>query len=211
MPEVDYVVITAGSFDILVEVVCEDDDHLLDVINTRIRAIPGVDHRDLRLPEARASRSTPGEPDDHHRTNVASPTTTTARPNARARPPVDALHPALDLRGRRPRAGHRPRRGRLHLGHAGRRYLDGLAGLFAVQVGHGRTELAEAAAKQASELAFFPLWSYAHPKAIELAERLAAVRPRRPEPGLLHHRRRRGGRDAPGSWPSSTSSSPASP
>ncbi|MDQ1665828.1 MAG: hypothetical protein QOH75_1859, partial [Actinomycetota bacterium] len=59
----------------------------------------------------------------------------------------------------------------------GRRYLDGLAGLFVVQVGHGRTELAEAAAKQASELAFFPLWSYAHPKAVELAERLAHLAP----------------------------------
>ena len=59
----------------------------------------------------------------------------------------------------------------------GRRYLDGLAGLFVVQVGHGRTELAEAAAKQASELAFFPLWSYAHPTAIELAERLAQHAP----------------------------------
>jgi adenosylmethionine-8-amino-7-oxononanoate aminotransferase len=59
----------------------------------------------------------------------------------------------------------------------GKRYIDGLAGLFVVQVGHGRTELAEAAAKQASELAFFPLWSYAHPKAIELAERLAHLAP----------------------------------
>ena len=59
----------------------------------------------------------------------------------------------------------------------GRRYLDGLAGLFVVQVGHGRTELAEAAAKQAAELAFFPLWSYAHPKAVELAERLATLAP----------------------------------
>jgi adenosylmethionine-8-amino-7-oxononanoate aminotransferase len=59
----------------------------------------------------------------------------------------------------------------------GKRYLDGLAGLFVVQVGHGRHELAEAAAKQASELAFFPLWSYAHPKAVELAERLAHLAP----------------------------------
>src|SRR5258706_8746100 len=59
----------------------------------------------------------------------------------------------------------------------GKRYLDGLAGLFVVQVGHGRTELAEAASKQASELAYFPLWSYAHPKAIELAERIAALAP----------------------------------
>jgi adenosylmethionine-8-amino-7-oxononanoate aminotransferase len=59
----------------------------------------------------------------------------------------------------------------------GRKYLDGLAGLFTVQVGHGRTELAQAAAKQAQELAFFPLWSYAHPMAIDLAERLAAEAP----------------------------------
>ncbi|HET9171160.1 MAG TPA: aspartate aminotransferase family protein [Actinospica sp.] len=55
----------------------------------------------------------------------------------------------------------------------GRRYLDGLAGLFVVQAGHGRAELAEAAAKQAKELAFFPVWSYAHPSAIDLADRLA--------------------------------------
>lgn len=59
----------------------------------------------------------------------------------------------------------------------GREYLDGLAGLFTVQVGHGREELAAAAAKQAQELAFFPLWSYAHPRAIELGERLAASAP----------------------------------
>jgi adenosylmethionine-8-amino-7-oxononanoate aminotransferase len=55
----------------------------------------------------------------------------------------------------------------------GKRYLDALAGLFVSQLGHGRTELAEAAAKQAQELAFMPLWSYAHPSAIQLAERVA--------------------------------------
>jgi adenosylmethionine-8-amino-7-oxononanoate aminotransferase len=60
---------------------------------------------------------------------------------------------------------------------AGRSYLDGLAGLFVVQVGHGRRELAEVAAKQATELAYFPLWSYAHPKAIALADRLATLAP----------------------------------
>jgi adenosylmethionine-8-amino-7-oxononanoate aminotransferase len=59
----------------------------------------------------------------------------------------------------------------------GRRYLDGLAGLFVVQVGHGRGELAEAASKQAAELAYFPVWSYAHPKAVELADRLAELTP----------------------------------
>jgi adenosylmethionine-8-amino-7-oxononanoate aminotransferase len=59
----------------------------------------------------------------------------------------------------------------------GKKYLDGLSGLFVSQVGHGRTEIAEAGAKQASELAYFPLWSYAHPKAIELASRLASLAP----------------------------------
>jgi Lrp/AsnC family transcriptional regulator for asnA, asnC and gidA len=42
MQEVEYVVVTAGSFDLLVEIVCEDDDHLLEVINKRIRMLPGV-------------------------------------------------------------------------------------------------------------------------------------------------------------------------
>lgn len=42
LPEVDYVVITAGSFDLLVELVCEDDEHLLEVLNSSIRALPGV-------------------------------------------------------------------------------------------------------------------------------------------------------------------------
>ena len=59
----------------------------------------------------------------------------------------------------------------------GKRYLDGLAGLFVSQLGHGRTELAEAAAAQAKELAFHPLWSYAHPNAILLAERVAGYAP----------------------------------
>jgi len=42
MPEVDYLVVCAGSFDILAEVVAEDDDHLLEVVNRRIRSIPEV-------------------------------------------------------------------------------------------------------------------------------------------------------------------------
>ena len=42
MPEVDYVVTTAGSFDLLVEVVCEDDAHLLSLLTERIRTLPGV-------------------------------------------------------------------------------------------------------------------------------------------------------------------------
>jgi adenosylmethionine-8-amino-7-oxononanoate aminotransferase len=59
----------------------------------------------------------------------------------------------------------------------GKRYLDGLAGLFVNQLGHGRADIAEAAAKQAAQLAFMPLWSYAHPKAMELAERVAGYAP----------------------------------
>src|ERR1700712_2171495 len=59
----------------------------------------------------------------------------------------------------------------------GKKYFDGLSGLFVVNAGHGRQRLAEVAAKQAAELAFFPLWSYAHPAAIELADRLADYAP----------------------------------
>ena len=59
----------------------------------------------------------------------------------------------------------------------GKRYLDGLSGLFTSQIGHGRTELAEAAARQAETLAYFPVWSYAHPMAVALADRLAELTP----------------------------------
>src|SRR5690348_12540274 len=59
----------------------------------------------------------------------------------------------------------------------GRRVLDGLSGLFVVQVGHGRRELAEVAARQAGELAYFPIWGYATKPAAELAERLAHLAP----------------------------------
>ena len=59
----------------------------------------------------------------------------------------------------------------------GKSYLDGLAGLFVSQLGHGRADIAEAAARQARRLAFMPLWSYAHPAAMELAERVAGYAP----------------------------------
>lgn len=59
----------------------------------------------------------------------------------------------------------------------GNRYFDGLAGLFTVQVGHGRVELAEAARAQADKMAYFPIWTYSHPMAIELAARLASHAP----------------------------------
>ena len=60
---------------------------------------------------------------------------------------------------------------------AGRAYLDGLASLFVVQAGHGRAELAEAGRRQAETLGYYPIWSAAHPAAVELAARLAALAP----------------------------------
>jgi adenosylmethionine-8-amino-7-oxononanoate aminotransferase len=59
----------------------------------------------------------------------------------------------------------------------GKRYLDGLSALYCVNIGHGRAELAEAAARQAKELGFYTNWSYAHPRSIELAARIAELTP----------------------------------
>lgn len=59
----------------------------------------------------------------------------------------------------------------------GRSYVDGLGGLFTTQVGHGRSELAEAAARQIKKLGFFPNWSFQHPRSLELSHRLAELAP----------------------------------
>jgi adenosylmethionine-8-amino-7-oxononanoate aminotransferase len=59
----------------------------------------------------------------------------------------------------------------------GKRYLDGLSALFCVNAGHGRAELGDAAAAQVRELDFYITWSYAHPRAIELATRVAGLAP----------------------------------
>jgi adenosylmethionine-8-amino-7-oxononanoate aminotransferase len=59
----------------------------------------------------------------------------------------------------------------------GNRYFDGLSALFCVNAGHGRTELAQAAGEQAAELGFFTNWASAHPRAIELAARVASLAP----------------------------------
>jgi adenosylmethionine-8-amino-7-oxononanoate aminotransferase len=59
----------------------------------------------------------------------------------------------------------------------GKRYLDGLSALYCVNAGHGRPEFAQAAAAQLRELDFFTTWSYAHPRAIELATRIAQLTP----------------------------------
>src|SRR5688500_6920398 len=59
----------------------------------------------------------------------------------------------------------------------GNTYVDGLAGLFTTQVGHGRTELADAAHKQMKELGFFPNWSFQHPRSLELAAKISEIAP----------------------------------
>jgi adenosylmethionine-8-amino-7-oxononanoate aminotransferase len=59
----------------------------------------------------------------------------------------------------------------------GKRYLDALSALFCVNIGHGRADVVQAGADQAKELGFFTNWSYAHPRAIELAARIASLAP----------------------------------
>jgi adenosylmethionine-8-amino-7-oxononanoate aminotransferase len=59
----------------------------------------------------------------------------------------------------------------------GNTYIDGLAGLFTTQVGHGRSDLAEVAAKQMKELGFFPNWSFQHPRSLELAAKISEIAP----------------------------------
>lgn len=59
----------------------------------------------------------------------------------------------------------------------GKRYFDGLSALYTNQLGYGRADIAQVAAKQIMELSYFPLWTYAHPRAIELAEKIASLAP----------------------------------
>ncbi|HEY5142317.1 MAG TPA: aspartate aminotransferase family protein [Solirubrobacteraceae bacterium] len=59
----------------------------------------------------------------------------------------------------------------------GNRYLDALSALFCVNIGHGRADIAQAGADQAKDLGFFTTWSYAHPRAIELAAKVASLAP----------------------------------
>lgn len=59
----------------------------------------------------------------------------------------------------------------------GNKYLDALAGLFVTEIGHGRSDLANAASKQAETMAYFPVWGMAHPPAAALAAKLARLSP----------------------------------
>ena len=101
------------------------------------------------------------------------------------------------------RPDHHPGRGHKIWDDRGNEYIDGLAGLFVVQVGHGPRRLAETAARRGKETAFFPLWSYAHPRAIEPP---SAWRPVPPATSTASSSPREAARPSrrPGSWPSST-------
>ena len=59
----------------------------------------------------------------------------------------------------------------------GKRYLDALAGLFVTAIGHGRSDLANAASKQAEQMAYFPIWGMAHRPAVDLATKLVELAP----------------------------------
>ncbi|HLY49115.1 MAG TPA: aspartate aminotransferase family protein [Solirubrobacteraceae bacterium] len=59
----------------------------------------------------------------------------------------------------------------------GNRFFDGLSALFCVNIGHGRADVVQAGADQARELGFYTNWTYAHPRSIELAARIASLAP----------------------------------
>ncbi len=59
----------------------------------------------------------------------------------------------------------------------GKKYLDGLAGLFVVQIGHGRSDLANAAAKQMEQLSYTPTWAAVHPTAVDAAKLITSLAP----------------------------------
>jgi hypothetical protein len=59
----------------------------------------------------------------------------------------------------------------------GKEYFDGISGLFTNALGHGRPEFAKAATESMNNMTFFPIWTYAHPTAIELAEKVAGLAP----------------------------------
>src|SRR5215207_10466072 len=98
------------------------------------------------------------------------------RPRQPGRPLVDALRPDGQQR-RKPVPIVERGDGAYIYDAAGRRYLDALSALFVVQAGYGREEITAATDRQTRKLAYFPIWSYATPPAIELADRLAAMAP----------------------------------
>ena len=108
--------------------------------------------------------------------------------------PLDALHPHGRLRATARCRSSPAARAATSSTSTASATSTGSAALFCVNAGHGRTELGEAAARQVEELDFYTNWSYAHPRAIELADADRVAGARRPQPRLLHQRRLGGGR-----------------
>ena len=77
----------------------------------------------------------------------------------------------------------------------GRQVLDGTAGLWCCNAGHGRAKIVEAVQRQVAELDYAPAFQMGHPKAFELASRLVQLTPAGHRPRLLHQLRLRGRRD----------------
>ena len=186
--EIDYVVICAGSFDLLVEVVCEDDEHLLESSTTRSARSRRHRHRDVRLPQAREADLLLGnpmsrpQPDDATRRRPR-PATTSGCTSPGMSAYADADVPMI-VRGE----------GAYVYDSNGKRYLDGLSGLFVVAGRPRPHELAEAAAEQAARARLLPAVDLRAPERDRARRPARRPRARRPQPGLLHHRRLRGGR-----------------
>ncbi len=173
LPGVIYVVSTAGSFDLLVEVVCESDDDLIDLLNDRIRSLPvrGGD-RDVRVLETPPTALQLGNAMTLHEIDMQTDLQAKARDHLwmhSARQSVMTEGPGVPIivKGEGHHIWDPPASATSTASRA----------CSSSNAGHGRRRIAQAAAKQAEELAFFPLWSYAHPAAIELADRIAHLAP----------------------------------
>ena len=160
-------VICAGGYDLLVELVCTDDDHLLDLLNDTDPDDPRRHRdRDLRLPEARQTDLRVGDPMNRSDRPARPPRTTSGCTSPGC--PRTPKAAGTDDRARR----------RARTSATQRQAVPGRARRAVRRAGRPRPqELADAAAKQAAELAYFPIWSYAHPTAVELADRLADLAP----------------------------------
>jgi len=102
----------------------------------------------------------------------------------RARPPLDAIHPVVSAYADDPVHGHRARPTVVTSSTASdRRYMEGLSGLVVVQAGHGRNELAEAAAEAGRDLAYLPNVVLTPKRGGRTAVRLASLAHGRPSTG----------------------------
>ncbi|MBE8146401.1 aminotransferase class III-fold pyridoxal phosphate-dependent enzyme [Brevibacterium casei] len=138
--EIDYLVVTAGSFDLLVEIVCESDRHLIDFVNRELRSIDAVVDTELFMYLSLEKQKIQlGDTMTDNVTRAGTPYQEAVRNNVWMHM---APHQALFNGGQAPIIT----RGEGHyiFDDQGKRYIDGLAGLFTVQVGHGREEIAKA-------------------------------------------------------------------